>query len=235
MIHNITGEGTYRLGGEFALMHQLTLDINIDGSEKEHLDSGLILGGSEFPMISVSVARGSSCFDIRMTIKAVPLTEVPLIATLENPIDGQTVSGITTIHGWALDGIGVKKVELFIDHQFIGNIPYGSTRMDVKKTYPNYPNGENSGFGMIWNYSILSSGNHDIKVRVHNQNGQMKDLDASVAIKKFHGQFVEEVNPISRWLLNNAITADGITLTYDIKIEWSNASQGFEITDLIQK
>ena len=44
--HTITGQGTYKLGGEFALTQQLVLDIQIDGGGGEHLDSGLVPGGS---------------------------------------------------------------------------------------------------------------------------------------------------------------------------------------------
>ena len=223
------------MGGEFALMHQLTLDINIDGGNPQHLDSGLIPGGSDFPLIAVSVNRGTSCFDIWMNIHAAPKQGDLPIAFLESPIDGQKVSGITTIHGWAIDKKGIAKIECFIDGQFIGIIPYGSIRQDVKNAYPDYPNGENSGFGMIWNYSIQSSGDHSVRVRVHNQDGLTKDLTAGVTVEKFHGEFVTQVTPGERWLMNNVVTVDGIDKTYDIKIEWSNASQGFQITDVIAK
>ncbi|MGD0919571.1 MAG: hypothetical protein ABSB22_24290 [Thermodesulfobacteriota bacterium] len=88
---------------------------------------------------------------------------------------------------------------------------------------------------MIWNYSTLTAGDHSVKVRVHNQDGQTKDLDALVTVNKFHGEFVEKMSPSSRWLRHNSVTADGITEKYDIGIEWSNALQGFEIIEIIQK
>jgi hypothetical protein len=71
-VHTITGRGTYQVGGDFALTHQLTLDIRIDGGEPQHLDSGLIPGGSEFPVIAISVDRGTECYDIWMDIRALP-------------------------------------------------------------------------------------------------------------------------------------------------------------------
>jgi hypothetical protein len=159
----------------------------------------------------------------------------PLIGYLENPADGQTVSGITTVHGWAIDGKGVTEVEWFIDGQSVGNIPYGGSRMDVKDVYPNYPNAENSGFGMIMNWSILSSGSHAIKVRIHNQDGQTQDLDATVTVKRFHGDYMTNVNPGTYVLPNCAVTGGGTTMNYDIYIAWSNASQGFQITNVIPK
>jgi N-acetylmuramoyl-L-alanine amidase len=170
-----------------------------------------------------------------MNINAAPKQGDIPVAVLENPVNGQKVSGILPIYGWALDKKGITQVEFFIDDQSIGNIPYGGTRMDVKNAYPDYPKAENSGFAMIWNYSILTSGDHSIKVRVHNQDGLTRDLDAMVTVKKFHGEFVDKLIPGERRLNNNVVTVGGIDKTYDIKIDWSNASQGFQITDVIPK
>jgi hypothetical protein len=158
-----------------------------------------------------------------------------MVATLENPQNGKTVSGIATVHGWAIDGKGITKVELFIDGQFVGNIPYGGTRMDVKSAYPNYPNSEDSGFGMVFNYSILSSGNHTIRVRVHNQDGNTLPLDATATVKKFHGEFVEGMSPKTWLLKNNSVKIGADTRNYDIQIEWLDELQGYGITDVIPK
>jgi hypothetical protein len=170
-----------------------------------------------------------------MTVRAAPREGDLPVAVLENPVDGRVVSGILPIYGWALDKKGITAVELFIDDQWIANVPYGGTRNDVKTAYPDYPGAENSGFAMIFNYSVLTSGDHSIRVRVHNQDGLAKDLDARVTVKKFHGEFVEKVAPKQRRLNHNVVTVDGINKTYDIKIDWSNASQGFEIIDVIPK
>jgi hypothetical protein len=162
-------------------------------------------------------------------------SSLPLKGFLENPLDGQNVSGITTIHGWGIDGKGITKVELYVDGQFIGIIPYGGTRGDIKNAFPNYPNAENSGFGILINYSVLSSGNHAIKARLYNQDGHTLDLNASVNVKKFHGEFVTNANPATWTLSNEVVTVGGTNRNYDIVIQWSNATQGFEITEIIQK
>jgi hypothetical protein len=232
--HKITGRGTYRVGGEFALTHQLVLDISIDGANPQHLDSNLIPGGSEFPLIDIAVSRQTPCFDIWMDIKAAKTEDLPT-AVLENPTGNQKVSGILPIYGWALDPKGIARIELFIDGQLIGNIPYGGVRPDVKQSYPDFPDAENSGFAMIWNYSTLGPGDHSIKVKVYNREGQTKDLEAPVTVKTFHGDFVDKMNPSKRLLRNNSVTADGTTQRYNIEIEWSDALQGFEIIDIIHK
>ena len=171
----------------------------------------------------------------RLNLQGVMQSPLPLIGSLENPSDGQTVSGIITIHGWALDGKGITNVEWFIDGQSAGNIPYGGSRTDVKDAHPDYPNAENSGFGIIWNWSILSPGNHAIKIRPYNQDGNFEDLDATVTVKRFHGDYMTNVNPGTYLLPSCEVTGGGITKYYDIKIQWSNATQGFQITDVIPK
>src|SRR5688572_27468942 len=51
-----TGSGTYRVGGEFALTHQLVLDLQLSGyQEAMHFDSLLVPGGSEFPVIDIVI------------------------------------------------------------------------------------------------------------------------------------------------------------------------------------
>jgi len=233
--HRITGQGTYKFGGEVALTEQLILDLSIDGGDSQHFDSGLITGGSEFPSFSISVFHGTSCFKISMDIKASPQENASLIAALDNPLNGQKVSGVLPIYGWALDQKGIARIELFIDDQFIGDIPYGGLRANVKNIYPNYPNAENSGFSMIWNYSTLSSGDHSVKIRIQNQDGQTKDLDALITVNKFHGALVEKMRPSNRLLRNNSVTAGGVTKKYDIEIQWSRALQGFEIIEITPK
>jgi hypothetical protein len=37
-----------------------------------HFDSGLVVDGAQFPVISILVDRGTSCFDIMMIINAAP-------------------------------------------------------------------------------------------------------------------------------------------------------------------
>jgi hypothetical protein len=74
-VHTITGKGTYQLekvAKGMARRQELTLDISIDGQSPVTLDSGLVLGCSQFPDIVISVRRGSTCFETTMDIAAAP-------------------------------------------------------------------------------------------------------------------------------------------------------------------
>lgn len=71
--YRVTGSGTYRIGGEFARMHQLQLDLRVADREVQHYDSGLILGGAEFPALNLSIAmNGMICTDTVFHVRAKP-------------------------------------------------------------------------------------------------------------------------------------------------------------------
>ena len=72
VVHMIRGHGIYQLGGEIALMQQLILDLSIDGADPVFFDSGLVPVESAFPNISISVDRGTRCYDIWLDINARP-------------------------------------------------------------------------------------------------------------------------------------------------------------------
>lgn len=72
VVHTITGFGIYQIGGEFARMQQLVLELSIDNGDLTHFDSGPVNDDAQFPVISIPVDRGTSCFDIIMYINAAP-------------------------------------------------------------------------------------------------------------------------------------------------------------------
>jgi len=68
----ISGAGQYKLGGEFALLQQLELDLVIEGNPVQHFDSGLVPAGTvAFPFISVVVSMNHLfCHDTVVTVVA---------------------------------------------------------------------------------------------------------------------------------------------------------------------
>lgn len=154
-----------------------------------------------------------------------------IIGLLEYPSSG-FISGLNPIYGWSIHPQSITKIELYIDDQLIGNIAYGGSRPDVKASFPDYPNAENSGFATVYDFSSLSQGIHVIKVRAYNQDGLFKDFTVSVNVVKFHGDFVSEMNPSQRWLRFNRVIADGTKKRYDILIQWDIESQGCRIIEI---
>ena len=86
-----------------------------------------------------------------------------LKATLESPLDNETVAGVAVIRGWAYDtssAVQISSVELFVDSASRGNIACCTTRVDVQAAFPNDANARNSGFGLTTNWGELSAGSH---------------------------------------------------------------------------
>jgi hypothetical protein len=70
----VTGSGTYKVGGEFALQQQLSLDLQEDGGKVEHFDSGLVADSAPFPDIKVTIStNGQVCFDKVFNVNASPV------------------------------------------------------------------------------------------------------------------------------------------------------------------
>ena len=159
-------------------------------------------------------------------------TDLPMIAELESPQDGKSVLGVKTIYGWALDGEGIVRVKLFIDGEHVCDIPYGGLREDLKEAYPDYPNAEKGGFALVWNYSSLSPGSHLVEIEIVNVRGATLKLAANVLALQLPGEMLTQISP-NEWLIRGVnLTIDGNTGTYDLRLEWSNESQAFEIVDL---
>src|SRR4030095_14591018 len=70
------GSGSYRVGGEVAVHHQMVLDLSVAGGPTQHFDSGLILGGGTFPEIDIRVSlhQDQACIDTVLAVRAMPTT-----------------------------------------------------------------------------------------------------------------------------------------------------------------
>ena len=69
----ITGSGHYRIGGEVALVQQLTLDLDIQGQPTQHFDSGLAPVSAPFPEIHIACSvHGFFCLDSVLVVDAHP-------------------------------------------------------------------------------------------------------------------------------------------------------------------
>lgn len=82
----VKGSGRYRIGGEFALVHQLELDLQVGEQPPQHFDSGIVVGGVNFPRIDIAVAvNGFFCYDSIFTVLASPTVSV-IDVTAETPL-----------------------------------------------------------------------------------------------------------------------------------------------------
>jgi len=70
----ITGSGKYRVGGEFALQQELSLDLQVGEDPPQHFESGLVEVGTRFPSLSVTLSVNKMyCFDTVIQVEASPV------------------------------------------------------------------------------------------------------------------------------------------------------------------
>jgi hypothetical protein len=104
--------------------------------------------------------------------------------TLENPTDGQDVSGIVAISGFAFSTVANTNVSvsLTIDGNITVAVPCCGPRQDVQQQNPGAP--LNSSFSLLFNYGILSAGPHTFRVDVTAPGETAASRQVSVNIAK---------------------------------------------------
>src|SRR5205814_9645683 len=89
----ITGSGQYKIGGEFARMQQMTLDLVVEGQPVQHFDSGLVSASDPFPTIHVSCfLHPGQCYDSVVVVDATPSA----VAGLSPPV--RLRAGLEDVH-----------------------------------------------------------------------------------------------------------------------------------------
>jgi hypothetical protein len=69
----IQGVGMYSVGGEFAVQHRLSLELEVGDDSTTHYDSGWVIGGTVFPKLLALVSiNGIRCYDTMMQVSAEP-------------------------------------------------------------------------------------------------------------------------------------------------------------------
>lgn len=69
----VRGSGHYRIGGEVAVTHQMTLDLVVGSQPQQHFDSGIVPVRAPFPEIYVACAlHGFYCLDSVFVLQAKP-------------------------------------------------------------------------------------------------------------------------------------------------------------------
>lgn len=78
----LTGSGTYKVGGEFAVQQQMILDLSVGGKAPQRFDSGLVLGGGEFPHIKIDISlhQNTACIDTVLHVDA----KDPVVSTVDS-------------------------------------------------------------------------------------------------------------------------------------------------------
>ncbi len=112
-----------------------------------------------------------------------PSAWATITATLENPPNGEHMSGIRPISGWAYSDTGAPvSVRLRIDGELREAIPCCGERHDVQHHFPDAPLA--TSFSLLFNYGRLSAGVHTIGIAVQAAGEAAVVLEHAVAVVK---------------------------------------------------
>ena len=160
--------------------------------------------------------------------------------TLEEPVPGNTYTGIRNLRGWAIASSGIDRIEVFIDGIYQFDTPYGGIRTDVGNIFPEVNDSSNSGFSLAYGYSNLSRGTHTITARAVSKDGSVKESSSAFTVTKFHKPFIGPSDTVNLTGSSCQVSGDRMSVIdalidgrrYDLDLQWRTAAQDFEIIDI---
>jgi hypothetical protein len=90
------------------------------------------------------------------------------IGVIDQPTQGQRVSGVVKVTGWVLDFNAIDKIELLVDGTFANRADTSLPRADVLEVFPTYANSATPHPGFVTSFlaSRFADGAHSISIRV---------------------------------------------------------------------
>jgi hypothetical protein len=171
-----------------------------------------------------------------------------LVQVFEGPEEGQIVSGVAIIRGWAFTegaGTSLTEVRLILDGQPDSTIPCCSRRLDVAGAYPGNSNALDSGWGITFNYGNLPAGFHSIGVRLGESTGAALAQNHEVAVVKIGGfAFADQfdLSAAAAWVEGEEIVIAGVQIRdkasqqirmITVRLRWFVNSQALGIVSSI--
>ena len=159
---------------------------------------------------------------------------------LEEPAAGSVYSGVGNLRGWSVATVGIDRIEIWFDGVYAFDAPYGGARGDVGNIFPDIDNSSSSGFSLAWNYSNMAPGEHVIKARAYNKNGQFTENSSTFTVTRFHKPFLGAGDQVDLSEAQCSVSDSQISLgdavmdgkVYDILLDWRTAAQDFQIIEI---
>ena len=159
---------------------------------------------------------------------------------LGEPADGQTMSGVGNLRGWAVASAGIRKVSIYIDDVYAFDAPYGGQRPDVAGAFPEVEGSLNSGYSLAFNYGNLSAGEHTIRAVAETNADNTVSVEARFTVLRFASSFIGDPNAIDvsgaqcdiddRRLNLIDVLVEGQRT--ELGLQWRTATQGFELIEI---
>jgi hypothetical protein len=112
-----------------------------------------------------------------------PCASAQPIGVIDQPTQGQTVSGVVKVSGWVLDFNAIDKIELLVDGTFANRADTNLPRADVLEVFPNYFNSATPNPGYVSSFlaSRFPNGPHTVAVRV-TESSQATTIIGSITV-----------------------------------------------------
>ena len=164
----------------------------------------------------------------------------PIKLNVDEPANLSAQSGVGMIRGWALSGEPIDRIEVFIDGNYMFDIPYGDLRLDVAAKFPDMEGADKSGFSIPFRFSSLAAGQHLLDVVVVDDFGRRSERSAKFDVVRFEQGYVgQKDTPNMDWSYSSAvgrtISVRGVVIgdaSYRVDLQWQTRSQKFEIVNI---
>ena len=172
-----------------------------------------------------------------------PTTDPFLEIRVEEPANGDVLSGVGNLRGFAVGSEGIDRVEIWMNGEYKFNAPYGGSRDDVAAS-PDYEGIEGanfSGYSLVWSYNLFDIGTNTIEAIAYDNAGNSKTATSVFEVVKFHRDWTPDPDTVqldqggSCLLQGNEITILDALIEqqpYDITLKWKTGSQNLQIDEI---
>jgi hypothetical protein len=163
-----------------------------------------------------------------------------IIALVESPQEGQVVSGVGVMRGWAFSETAeaaIEEVQFLVDGQPVGVIPCCAQRGDIAAAFPSYPTTINSGWGLLFNYGLLEAGPHTIGVSLRDTAGAVRTLTRNMTvIKPGNFEFLDhfDFSEATAYIAGEEIVVEGVWVRDQLTQEVKNIDARFRWVESTQ-
>ena len=194
----------------------------------------------------VQVSQGSSDyekFSQYMELLSQTQEQFTLEVRLEEPLDGDRLSGTGNLRGFAVGSEGIDRVEIWMNGEYKFDAPYGGTRNDVASSedYEGIEGADSSGYSLAWSYNLFDIGMNTIEAIAYDKAGNSATATSMFEVFKFHKNRIRDPDTV-KLDQNSTCLLEGNEITildalieeqpYDIKLKWKTGSQNFGIIEI---
>ena len=176
-------------------------------------------------------------------LSAPPTSDPFLEVRLEEPANGDVLSGVGNLRGFAVASEGIDRVEIWMNGEYKFDAPYGGSRDDVAAS-PDYSGIEGanfSGYSLAWSYNLFDEGMNTIEAIAYDNSGNSTTATSVFETVKFHKDWIPDPDTVqldqggSCLLQGNEITILDALIEaqpYDITLKWKTGSQNLQINEI---